>query len=311
MAKKEPQIKQESKQQMDWKDALNEIHKKYMASTEAKGIGTLQGLKSMVTPPPQPMNMAMGGMTPAIEPNMTPANPIFDLSAQLAKTPDTNYDFYRDISAEDRAALAKKLLVDQASAGSLAGNAVAGLGDAIARSFGGQNTSFQKDYMAGQDENRKERLAAFDTQRTQREQDINNNPNHPLAQQARALFNKMGIPVPEGLSFGVMAKLAPSLGDLVKGNYENELKKQELEATNAYRKAELAQQSATLEETKRQHSNEETNKEEDLKAKNLEQLGKMGPISRFLHPEETKALKEGAGLGSPMKGNGWSIKKRG
>lgn len=139
------------------------------------------------TPPPTP--------TPIPQPQ-TPS--IGQVSQQLNSTPPTDYNFYKDISAEDRAKLYQQLTERQKSPGSMIASGLGGLGDAIARSYGGQNTNYQKDIMANQEAQKQGAVGAMDTQRQQKMQDLQGqmamqkaDPKSPVSQGYRQMFKQI------------------------------------------------------------------------------------------------------------------------
>jgi hypothetical protein len=231
---------------------------------------------------------AAGGMVPhqPIDINDIPAPvapmptapPLGDLSRSLAQAPDTDYNFFKDLSAGDRAAMQQKLMAQQNSPGSLIAQGAAGLGDAISNSFGGKNTSFQKDVMANNEAQQAKQLGAFDTQRTQKMQDMNanmemqaNDPKSPLSTSMRAIAKSQGVPVPSGMPASMMVKVLGPLG-------------------------ELAMKQATLEQTKLFQTGQLANQEEARKIEATKALGNQGMVQRVLHPEVTKQLEKQSGM---------------
>lgn len=291
---------------MDWKEALENLHKKYIQSQESQGFGTFpkfeQALSSGTAPSPEP-KMADGGMVspPDVPPEIPDLNA---MSQSMQSTPPTDYSFYKNISAEDRAALAQQLLQQQHSGGNLVAQGISGIGDAIANSYGGQHTTYQKNAVDVAKEAAAQKLSNFDTQRGQKMQDFQgnismqeNDPNSPLSKQGRDFFTQNGVQTPSGMSFAQLKTLAPSMADLVKGKWENSFKEASLAAQQ--------QQNATAnqlheDELKRQEKSDAVtaqDKGEEIKKQNLEELGKHGVIWKQFHPTEAGALEQGAGLG--------------
>lgn len=172
----------------------------------------------------QEKNMADGGMVDPDESMLPPVAPqvppIGQMMTSMNQTPPTDYSFYKDISSEDRAKLAQRLMQQQNSGGNLVTSGIAGLGDAISNSYGGKNTSFQK----GVDENAQKatdaKLAAFDTHRGQRLQDLQgnqemqmNDPNSPLSLSMRETLKAQGLKVPSQMPASAMLKIAGPLGE--------------------------------------------------------------------------------------------------
>lgn len=168
---------------------------------------------SPLLPPPTPQapNMAMGGVPP-----------MDDVMTSLNQTPPTNYDFYKDISSDDRAKLYQQLLQKQhTGAGNVVASGLAGLGDAISNSFGGQHNTYQKNVMDNAAANTNAQIGAMDTQRTQKLQDLQGNqeamlsdPNSPISMSLREAANSMGLKVASGMPASVLIKVVPGFGDL-------------------------------------------------------------------------------------------------
>lgn len=180
---------------------------------------TLPGFRSLMqqahpapsTPTVKPSNMAVGGQVP----------PLGQVMTNLNQTPATNYDFYKDISAEDRNKLYQQLNQQQHGGGQAAISGLAGLGDAIANSYGGQHNQFQKGVQEQSQNNMNQQLGAMDTQRSQRLQDMQgnqemmmNDPNHPIAAAMRQTLKGMGVNVPSGMNSALMVKVLGPMGDL-------------------------------------------------------------------------------------------------
>jgi hypothetical protein len=140
-------------------------------------------------------NGGMAQESPAPRPQ-TPS--IGDMTEKMNQTPPTDYNFYKDISSEDRAKLYQQLTQQQKSPGSMIASGLGGLGDAIARSYGGQNTNYQKDIMANQQAQKEGALGALDTQRQQKMQDLQGqmamqkaDPKSPVSQGYRQIFKQI------------------------------------------------------------------------------------------------------------------------
>jgi hypothetical protein len=143
------------------------------------------------------------------------------VATKLNQTPQTNYDFYKDMSAEDRMALYQKLTQQQKSPGSLAAQGAGGLGDAISRSFGGQNTNYQQGIMANQQAQKEGALGAMDTERQQKTQDVQMaimgqkaDPNSPFSQGFRQFLQQQGVKVPSGMSAAMLEPLFADIGKM-------------------------------------------------------------------------------------------------
>lgn len=160
--------------------------------------------------PPQPM---------AQQPQAIP--PLSATTAALDQTPDTNYDFYGNVGADQRKALYDQLLQKQTSTGNMVAQAAGGIGDAISNSFGGQHNKFQDETRGIAEQNTAARIGAVDTQRQQKLQDmqgnqemIMNDPKHPIAAAMRSTLKGFGVNVPSGMPAGIMLKVAGPMGEL-------------------------------------------------------------------------------------------------
>lgn len=194
---------------MDLMAILEALHKQNMEMKD-KGYGNLKGFEDAVKGSSDTTkNMANGGMAE----DQLPESSLASVLTNINQIPPTDYSMYKDITAEDRANLAQQLMKQQHSGGNLVASGLAGLGDAISNSYGGKNTTFQKDVMAGAEQNTKDRLGALDTQRTQKMQDVENDPNHPMAKSMRDTLKAAGLNVPSGMPVSVMLKIAGPLGD--------------------------------------------------------------------------------------------------
>lgn len=178
------------------------------------------------TPPPDTnfQNQLQQGTT-GITDEATPqpsAPPLSQTMQNLNKTPDTNYDFYKDIGADDRMKLYQTLSQQQRGPQALIAQGLGGLGDAISNSFGGKSNTFQKDVMATQEAKKQGALGAMDTQRQQKLQDMQantaaqaNDPNSPLSKAVRDLAEKaMGKKMPSMMPASMLEKLIPGIGEL-------------------------------------------------------------------------------------------------
>lgn len=157
----------------------------------------------------------------SIQPQDEPAAPrLSDVARNLNTIPDTNYSFYGDVGADQRAQLYKQLLDKQNSGGNLLAQAAGGIGDAISNSFGGQHNKFQDEAAGIAAKNTENRIGAMDTQRAQKLQDLQgnqemvmNDPNHPIAKSMQQTLKAAGLNVPSGMPASVMLKVAGPLGD--------------------------------------------------------------------------------------------------
>lgn len=233
-------------------------------------------------------NFAFGGMVdptdvPPPVPNMpvpqdsTP--PLNDVATSLNKTPDTDYSFFKNgLSADDRLALQQKLIEQQNSGPSLIAQGLGGLGDAISNSYGGKNTTFQKDIAANQQGMAKNVLEGVDTARTQKLQDMNanmemqgNDPKSPLSLSMQKIVKSQGVNVPSNMPANMMLKVLGPLG-------------------------ELAMKQATMEQQKQLTMAQQEIARQGQHNQATEALAKTGMVDRLLHPDEVAALKKNAGL---------------
>lgn len=279
------------------------MDKKKEETPKDEDLGTLKGFRDLLRKQAGGGKfMADGGMVE--EPTAAPA--LGDILKNLSSTPPTDYNFYKNISSEDRQKLYDQLNQQRGSLPNMAASALGGIGDAIARSYGGQNTDFQKNVQAGVDKNISDRLAAFDTQRAQKLQDIQapqeammQDPNSPLSQSLRETAKAAGLQVPSGMSASLLVKVIPGFGDLANKQTQLMIQRQQAAETNRHNQADEAHQKAALKQQEEQSAITAAEKEADNKRQNLEILGKQGIVNSLFHPEVTKAAKEGAGL-SPM-----------
>lgn len=202
------------------------------------------------------------------QPPMPPTSggPSLSQATQTAQnSPSTNYDFYKNLSADDRMKLYQQLTQQQHSGGNLAASALGGLGDAISNSFGKGGANSQKDIMDRAEKAKEGQLNAFDTERGQKLQDTQantemsmNDPNSAMAQSMRKTLQSAGLQVPSGMSANVMLKVAGPLGEL------------------ALHKAQLA-------ETSSYHDKEMNNNAANRNAK-LDEYASEHPILNYLNP---------------------------
>ena len=178
----------------------------------------------------------------------TPAGPSLTQAAQnLQTTPGTSPDIYNGVTADQRAALYKQLLSQQASPGNLVASGVAGLGDAVARSFGGQNTDYQQRVRDIQQKNIEQRIGGADTQRQQRLQDLQanitqqeNDSKSAYSSGLRQFYGQMtGKVVPSNVTAAMLKMLS---GDIAK-IYDSQLA---AAATTMGHKVEAAKTQATM-----------------------------------------------------------------
>ncbi len=169
---------------------------------------------------------------------------------QAQATPPTNYDFYGDVNSDKVAQLYKHLLANQQSAGSIAGNAVAGLGDAISRSYGHQNTNYQKDFTDRQNQVMQQQLGQPMMERENKLQDMQantemglNDPHSTVSQSMRKAFQSAGINVPSGMPGSLMLKIAPDMGNFA-------LKQAMMGQTGHFKQAEIDAKQAAINEQK-------------------------------------------------------------
>lgn len=223
-------------------------------------------------------NMAAGGAVP----------PLGQVMTNLNATPATNYDFYKDISSEDRNKLYQQLQQQKQGGGQAAISGLAGLGDAISNSYGGQKTNFQQNVGNMANQNMEGRLGAFDTQRTQRMQDLQgnqeammNDPNSPLSQSLRDAAQKSGMKVGSLMPASVLMKLIPAFGDL--GIKQTQMAIQSgAAAENArHNKAEESRQETDVALQAQKEAREAADRENARKLAAADTLSHQGPMQRL------------------------------
>lgn len=207
-----------------------------------------------------------------------------DTTSSLNKTPDTNYDFYGDVGADKRKALYDQLMTSKRGPGELIAQGLGGIGDAISNSFGGQHNTYMKDIQGRQDLRRNEALGAFDTQRQQKLQDMQgnqeqlmNDPKHPIAIAMQKMLRSSGIMVPSGMSAKIMLQAAGPMGELA-------FKKASVEATREGHQLEAGTAAA-----ERGRKEEEYASEHPL-LNYLNPVGKENPTSPISNPHAPTGL---------------------
>ena len=191
------------------------------AAAPANAANAAQLGLQVPSPQPAPMGGAPQGMPPVPPQGATQAPAIQQILQKLQQTPNTNYDFYKNMNAGDRAALLQKLTAQQHSGGNLAASAAGGLGDAIARSYGHQNTNYQNDIEAKAQSVKEQAIGAMDTERAQKMQDMSanmalqeNDPTSPYSSGMRQFVTSFtGKQVPSGVSASM---LKANFGDIAK-----------------------------------------------------------------------------------------------
>jgi hypothetical protein len=194
------------------------------------------------------LNAGIPGMTTPPQATTPQAPAIGDILKTAQSTPATNYDFYKDMSAEDRMNLYKQLQQQGTSTGSMVAQGLGGLGDAIARSFGGQQTNYQQGIMNQMQLAKQNALGAMDTERAQKLQDLQaqlmaegNDPNSDLSKSARDMMKAAGLPVADNMSYAVAEKFAPEIANLA-------LKQAMLGVTTETKRAEIGLKGQQLSE---------------------------------------------------------------
>jgi hypothetical protein len=179
------------------------------------------------TPPTGPqtdpgfMNQLNQGMN--TNPNQvqsTPQQPSLSQASHTAhNAPPTDYNFYKNMTAEDRNALYQKLTQQQHSGGNLAASAIGGLGDAISNAFGHGGQHTQQDIMNRAEASKQGQIGAMDTERTQKMQDVQakmtameGDPNSAYSQGMRQFYKQlMGVNAPSNMSAGMLKGMLPDL----------------------------------------------------------------------------------------------------
>lgn len=234
------------------------------------------------------------------------APPIGELMGKMNSTPPTDYNFYKDVSAMDRKKLYEQLTQRQNGAGSMIASGFAGLGDAISNSYGGKNTTFQKDVMADAAADKADQLGAMDTERSQRMADMQgnqaaqeNDPNSPLSVSMREIAKSQGVPVPSGMNASVMMKVLGPLGELAMKQANLGIQKGAADESARHNKVAEDQASANAANDKTSREKEDARKAAEDKRQALESAGKEGPIDRFFNPNVGNELDKLAGIKSP------------
>lgn len=239
-----------------------------------------------------------------------------------SSTPPTDYSFYKNISAEDRAKLAADLMAKQHSGGNAIASGIAGIGDAISNSYGGKNTAFQKGVEDKAQKTTDQTLSNFDTQRGQKMQDFTadtqmqeSDPNSPMSIQMRDFFKSNGVEVPSGMSATHLSKLAPAMADLVKSKYEQSFKESQLSAqnnqnnaSNSMREREITRQEALdAAATASKGDAKRMEAAEGLQKRPWYQKIAEAPFVPLPKSQATEEM-ERVLNGNQMEGNGWTIK---
>jgi hypothetical protein len=187
-----------------------------------------QNLQPSAPQPPiqdtQFMNQLNQGtaIQPPQAPQPQPQAPSLTQAAQTAQNhPATNYDFYKNMSAEDRNALYQKLTQQQYGTQANIGRGVAGLGDAISNSFGRGGAHAMQDINTNLQGQKEGQIGAMDTERQQKLQDVQarmtmmeSDPNSAYSQGMRQFFTSNGIKVPSGMSAGMLKGLLPDMAKI-------------------------------------------------------------------------------------------------
>lgn len=201
-------------------------------------------------------------------------NAISSMLTAAHNAPDTDYSNLNGQSAQDILNKYANLLKAQTSAPNLIAEGAAGLGDALARSYGRENTNFMGNIQAQNQQNDKNAMNLMTTGLQLSMEDEMYDPNSALSRNAAGMLRAAGLNVPQGTTFFAIKQIAPSIADL-------SLKQAELASMNQYRNAEVANQAVA------QRANA---------AARADQLGLLGKY--FTHPEEYKVLQQIAGSGA-------------
>lgn len=174
------------------------------------------------TPPTPPVNPEAG--LPPVDPNaampQAPQGPSLNQASQTAQQGSpTDYNFYKNMSAEDRNALYQKLTQQQHTGGAIAAG-VGGIGDAITNSFGRGNQHTQQQIMQNTEASKQGQLGAMDTQREQKMQDLqarmtmaSSDPASPVSNAYRQMGKIItGKTFPSGVSAAQIDKFMPLIG---------------------------------------------------------------------------------------------------
>jgi hypothetical protein len=165
------------------------------------------------------------------------------MDSALNKAPDTNYDFYKNVGSDQRAALYKQLLDQQRSPGNLIAQGIGGIGDAFS-ALGGKSTDFQDKAAGIASKNTENRIGAVDTQRQQKMQDLTGNeeaamldPKGPRSVAMREMLKSQNINVPSGMNAKTMLSTLGPIAEIA-------MAKAKLAEEAGYHSAEIGQKEA-------------------------------------------------------------------
>jgi len=143
---------------------------------------------------------------------------------QASQTPPTDYSMYNNgLSADDRMKLAQQILARQNGGGNAVISGIAGLGDALAKSYGHDSSAnAQGNVRAIQQGVGQQQLAAVDTARQQKLQDVQakmtlmeNDPNSSMSAGFRTFMKSQGVQVPSGMSAAMLKSQFPDMGKIL------------------------------------------------------------------------------------------------
>lgn len=184
----------------------------------------LRGESAGLSSPQTHQPIDPGSVPPPVAPMPTSQQPP-DMSSVLqtaSQSPSTNYSDVPDLSAEKRLALAKSILAKQQSGGNAAITGLAGLGDAIARSYGHDKEANATGNVQKIEEGQNQKaLEAVDTGREQKLQDFQKHvamskedPTSNISHAMRGYLKGLGINVPSGMNASMMEKIMGPMGEL-------------------------------------------------------------------------------------------------
>jgi|WetSurMetagenome_2_1015567.scaffolds.fasta_scaffold30283_2 hypothetical protein len=217
------------------------------------------------------------------------------------------------LSADDRAKLYDSLESKRRGVGSIIGQSLAGLGDALNVQSGHGNSGFLNRTLEAQKENEQRALGEFDTRRqlsaeeNQRKiQASGLDPASPFSQARQKMARP--ILISAGYDDATISQIPGAEIENLLKNATSFANAKEMSAnTAAFRNLQSAMQAQGLDIERSKMTADQKARAEDLsrrreesQADAAEQLTKMSIVGKVLHPEEVGVLKKRAGLDKPV-----------
>jgi hypothetical protein len=217
------------------------------------------------------------------------------------------------LSADDRAKLYAYLESNRRGVGSIIGQSLAGLGDALNVQSGHGNSGFFNRLQEAQNANEQRALGEFDTRRqlsaeeNQRKiQASGLDPASPFSQARQKMARP--ILISAGYDDATISQIpGAEIENLLKNATSFANAKEMAANTAAFRNLQSAMQAQGLDIERAKMSSDQKARAEDLARKReesqadaAEQLTKMSLVGKVLHPEEVGVLKKRAGLDKPV-----------